>query len=222
VRLVRHAADRGPSGVDLALGQPQLRKPGVWLAAPPTGLAVGLLGLGELSAQAVQLALQVEPCAGRRLLWSLYEPLARLPRGIDGIGPCALQVHDLGAVDQALTAVEHHLGLRLAPPGQRRRPLARPAQVEALLACGDRRAVHEPGNDRRDLIGHDRDHGLVEHGQSVGDPALPDQGVTLDQAGEGHEIDVAEALTDLRRLAGDGVAGRQVSLDHAQPRGRHE
>src|SRR5207244_2448826 len=57
--LVAHAADGRQGRVDLTLGEPQLRQPGLRVAAQLVGPAVRLLGPPELAAQSVELGAQV-------------------------------------------------------------------------------------------------------------------------------------------------------------------
>ena len=76
LRLVHRAADRRLGGIDLTLGQPQLRQAGLRLPSPLAGLAVRLLGLGELAAQPVELGLLVEGRTDRGLAGRLERPLA--------------------------------------------------------------------------------------------------------------------------------------------------
>jgi hypothetical protein len=70
------------------------------------------------------------PRARRAAARAIRTPAA-LP---SGVRPRAVQLQDLGAPHQALSAVRHQVRLGLAPVGQRRRPLLRPAEVEDLLA----------------------------------------------------------------------------------------
>ena len=86
-------------------------------------------------------------CAG------VDEPLAGELCLAHRLRPLAGELQDLGPVHQALAAVEHQLGLRRAPPAQRGRPLADPAQVEDLVAGLDDGAVDDPARDRPDLAG---------------------------------------------------------------------
>ena len=71
----------------------------------------------------MQLALPVEaaPTAGcgRR------RPLARALRRVERVRPRAVQLHDLGAMHQAVAAERDEIRLGVTPVGQRRRPLLR-------------------------------------------------------------------------------------------------
>ena len=79
------------------------------------------------------------------------EPLGGSPRLLQGLLPRSAQLHDLGAVDQAEAIVGDHLGLALTPPRQRLGPLPRMAELAGVKTEGDRVAVDDPGDDRRQL-----------------------------------------------------------------------
>jgi hypothetical protein len=73
-----------------------------------------------------------------------------------------VELHDLGAVHEALAPVGDEALLIVAPPAQPVGPLAGPAHVERLVAGVDHGAVHDPRYDRGQLTGCHRHHGLVE------------------------------------------------------------
>ena len=75
--LADRAADRGGRGVAVALGQPQQRQAGHRLAPAAAGLAVGLLGRGELAPQAMDLPLQVDGLAAGEAVAALLAAPAR-------------------------------------------------------------------------------------------------------------------------------------------------
>ena len=204
------AADRRRRGIELALDQSHPRQAGLWLATPPARLAIRRLGLRELAPQPVQLALLVDGGAHSGLS-PLQQSLVRPLRGLERIRPRAVQLHDLGAVDEAIPAERDEVRLRVTPVRQRRRPLLRPAQVQHLLAGLDHAAVDGAGDDLGDLVGDDGDHHLVEQAHPLADPALRDQRPALEVAGERHQIDVGEPIADLGGAAGDRVGGRPVS-----------
>jgi hypothetical protein len=133
-----------------------------------------------------------------------------------------VQLHDLGAMHQAVTAERDEIRLRVTPMGQRGRPLLRPTQIEDLLTRLDDAAVHGPGDDLGHLIRDDRDHDLVEQGHSLDGLSLPDQRPALNVAGERHQIDVTEPIADLGGLAGDRVGARPVSRDRVLKGERHQ
>jgi hypothetical protein len=132
-----------------------------------------------------------------------------------------VQLHDLGAVDQTLTAVGHQV-LRLIPTGQRRRPPLGPAQIEDLLACLDHRAVDDPGDDHRNLARRDGDHGLVEQRHALSGLTQPDRSLPPAKPGESHQIQVAETLADLGRLTEGRIRARGVPLRQGLERDRYQ
>ena len=94
-----------------------------------------------------------------------------------------------------------HLGLAVAPARQRVGPLASVADLVCVAAEGDRVAVHDAGDDRRQLA-RSRDHQrLVDQPQSVLDSSLPEQRTALLVAGQPDQVRVAEALADRGRIA---------------------
>jgi hypothetical protein len=95
---------------------------------------------------------------------------------------------------QAHAGVGHHVRLSRAPLRQRGGPLARAPDLEHAPAEGDRVAVHEAGDNRRQLARDDRDHRLVEEPQPGLDAAPSYQRVTLLLRHERDQVGVAEAL----------------------------
>ena len=157
--LVRHPADRRNRGIDLSLSQPQQRQARLRLAPGVRGGPVRLLSMLQVATQALQLGESVQGVAGSR---RPREALARSVGLLDGVLPVTVQLHDLGAVHEALTAERHQIGLRVAPTTERSGPLRRPAHIEHRLASIDCSAQDGPGDDRRHLAGRDGDHRLVE------------------------------------------------------------
>src|SRR5512132_3239701 len=99
-------------------------------------------------------------------------------------------------MDQALPGEGDELRLFPAPPVERCCPFARAIEREALLARRDRVAVDQPGDDRRQLTARRRYHGLVEQRQAFVDPALSNQGASLEIPGQRAQIVVLVAVTD--------------------------
>jgi hypothetical protein len=161
----------------------------------------------------VNLGLLVEGGADRGLAGRLGEAFAGPPRFVQGVGPVTVELHELGPVHQALTAVEHQVRLRRTPTAQTRSPFLRPAQIERLLARLDHAAVDVPGEDRRDVARTDGDHDLVEQRHARGDLAHEDQRASPTHAGDGDEFRVAEAIADLGGLAEVGVCRWDVALE---------
>src|SRR5262252_7646541 len=85
----------------------------------------------------------------------LGEPLAGALRFLQGIRPCAAQLHDFGPVQEAGTMKSNHFGLSSAPLAQSRCPFMSTPKVERLIAGFDDTAIDGPRNDRRDLAGRD-------------------------------------------------------------------
>ena len=61
----------------------------------------------------------------------------------DRVGPVTGCLLELRSVDQALAAVGHQVGLRVAPRTERIGPLGRPLEIEQLHAFEDDRAVDD-------------------------------------------------------------------------------
>ena len=110
LRLVHRAPHRRVRGIHLTLGQPQQRQAGLRPASPLAGLAVRLLGLRELAPQPVQLPQLVEGPADGRVAGRTRELFAGPPGFLHGVGPRAVQPHELGPVHQALPPVGHESG----------------------------------------------------------------------------------------------------------------
>src|SRR5690349_5197194 len=79
-------------------------------------------------------------------------------RLLERLGPGAAELHDLGAVNEALSGKRHQLWLRLAPSIERVGPLTRTVERVAVVAGRDRIAVNEAGDDRQQLATGGRDH----------------------------------------------------------------
>ena len=91
-------------------------------------------------------------------------------------------------MDEAGAGEGDELRLRLAPGGERCRPLARPVDRIDPLAAGDDGAIDDAGDHRRQLAGARRHHGLVEAGEAVGNLALADERPALKVSRQGDEI----------------------------------
>ena len=90
--------------------------------------------LGELAPKSMDLAAAVERRARR--------PASRdVSNSHASCASCAAsfqlpaQLHDLGAIEQALAAIAHEVGLSGAPLRERRGPLVRTPQIERLLTA---------------------------------------------------------------------------------------
>src|SRR5207342_2308026 len=133
LRFAQRLPDRGRGAIDLAFRVAQQREPRMWRLPVLAGFAIRVVGRVVLTPQTLKLAAPVERPADRRVR-GFGEALAGALGLVDRVGPVSLQLQDLGPMHQALAAVRHELGLRLAPPTQRCRPLACSADVEDLLA----------------------------------------------------------------------------------------
>ncbi len=123
-RLVHDATDRAGRGPRLALRQAQKGEARLRLVPAPGRAPVGLLGGGELPPQPMDLALPIEGLAAGQLVEdAVGEALGCPPGLVQGLVPGALELPDLGPVHEAEAVVGHHLGLALAPAGERVGPL---------------------------------------------------------------------------------------------------
>ena len=199
--------------IDPTLSKPQLRQTRLWLASPLVGLPVRHLCLSELTPEAVELGPHVISGAEGRLARRLGQPVACPLHLRHGIRPRTAEQHQLGAVDQALAAVEHQLRLRVAPAAERRRPLLGPTHVEHLLAPLDHRAVEVSDRRRGHLVRRDRHHRLVEQRHALGDLSAIDQAPALTDPGQCDELRVAEPITDLGCLHKARVGGLDVAFE---------
>ena len=152
--------------------------------------------------------------ADRHLARWLRKPFAGAPNLIHRIAPRAMEMHDLGAVDQTLTAVDNELGLRVAPVAQSGRPLLGTPQIEHLRTPLDHRAVDIPGRERRHLPSRNGDHRLVEQRDASRDLAEIDQAASPTHTGESPQLRITEAVTDTRRFREVPVCARGVTFEH--------
>ena len=215
-------ADRRPRGLDVTLRQSKQRKAGLRAASPLVGLSVRLLRLRELTAQPVELGGSGERHPDGRLTRRPGEPLARPLGFVHGVLPLAVELHELGAVHEALTAVRDQLGLRREPVAQGRRPLLRAAQIEDLLAGLDHAAVDRSREDRRDLARDDGHHHLVELRDAFRDLPERDAGLPPAVPRQRDQVRVAEPFADLGRLLEARIRARHVAFGKALHRGWQE
>ena len=142
--LLEHAPDRPRRPRRRPLGQPEQREAGRRLPALLAGRPVGALGVVELAAQPVQLALLVEGEPERRVAGS-DEPSPRPLRLGHRLGPRAVAPAGpaTGAPGTAPGTAPGRAGPRTSV--QRLGPLRGPSQVEHVHAGLDHRAVDDPG-----------------------------------------------------------------------------
>ena len=187
-------------------------RPG-WAPGPTGWRAGSLLRLLDVAPEPVQLRLLVQGGADRGLA---RQPLTGSLHLVHRVAPGAVHRHDLGAMHEALTSIRNEIRLRLAPMAQRGRPLLGPAQIERLLAGFDRTAVHDPRDHRRHLAGRHRNDHLVEQRQSRRSVAEVDQRLPTTKSTEGHEVGIAESLSDGKRFGEVALRADQVALGEAR------
>jgi hypothetical protein len=124
-------------------------------------------------------------------------------------------------MDEAVASEGDEVGLRVAPAGERVRPLPRATEIENRLAQGDHLAVGDPGEDRLHLARGDRDHDLVQQRHSLGDSSLQDQRVSAPEPREHRRIGIRRALGDLPRFDEARVSA-SVPLEQARQRREHQ
>ena len=172
-RLVGGTRQGGRGDLVLALRQSQEGDPGLGPATKPAGASVRRFGIGERSPESMELGRLVHRLAEGFI--GLGQSLARLPRLGGGALPCAVELTQLGAVEEAQPAEVHQLWLGLAPGIEGRGPLLRPAHIEDLVARRDDRAVGDAHDHRRDLACGRVDHHLVHQPDAAIDLAQRDQ-----------------------------------------------
>ena len=123
----------------------------------------------------------------------------------------SLELQDLRAVNETLTAIRHEIGLRVAPAGERLRPLLRAPGVEGVAAFEQHDAVDDACDRCRDLVRDDRDHRLVEVVGSPGDVTRGDECLTPTDPAEGNHIAVREDLADLTGALEHRVGRSRIS-----------
>ncbi len=213
---VQGAADRALGGARAAAGEQQLREPRLRLATEPARLAIVTRRGVELAPQSVDFTLEVESAAGRPVPRSL-RPCERAARDREGVRPGTGQLEHLAAAHEAGAGKGRGIGLLGAPPRERRRPLAGARQRVDLVAGLEHAAVHETGEEGRELARDDRDHRLVEQREARVDSSEPHQGAALDVPRGGGQLRVAETDADRHGVARGGErrvdhAARQVEL----------
>ena len=162
-----HAADGARRRVPIPLSQAQERQARLRLHARPAGAAIGRLGRCEFAAQPMNLRLLIMRAAGRLALDVAHATLDRATRLLDGLRPGAAHLHDLRAVDEAVSGEHAELRMSLAPAAQRRGPLAHAVERIDAVAARDRAAVDDAGDDRRQLARGGGHHRLVQQGESA-------------------------------------------------------
>ena len=154
----------------------------------------------------------------RRWVLRLREAFARAACLVQRVPPCSVELQHLRAMDETTSGERHHVRLQRPPLRESSRPFARAAHLVHLLAGKNDAAVHDPGNDRRDVLGGDRDHALVEQAEPFVHLSGPNQHVALAVDGKGEQVPVAKALADPNGISsGGGSRGevpRSLVLEH--------
>jgi hypothetical protein len=118
-------------------------------------------------------------------------------------------------VDETVASERNDVGLCVAPTRERLCPLPRATEIEHRLAQGDDLTVGDSREHRRNLVGCDRDHGLVQQRRALADSSLQDQRVPAAEPREHRRVGIREALGKLPRL---NEALTRVSVSFEQPR----
>src|SRR5687767_6091364 len=148
----------------------------------------------------MELAALIERRARGRLRRGMQQPIARLPRRIDGVRPRAMQLQHLGAPYKTLPAIGDEIRLRLTPARQRRRPLLRSPEVEHFETAFDDAAIDITDNQRGYFAGVYGDHGLIQQTDAVPDLAHPDQDPTAAVPCQCDQVAITEAVPNLGGL----------------------
>ena len=123
---------------------------------------------------------------------------------------------------QALSDVRDKIGLAITPAGEGGGPLLGAAQVVHLLAGVNDVAVGETGQGRQELIIGDRDHRLIEHGQTRFDLPAGESCASLEDQGNGSDVGVSESFGDLKGLRCVGEHGVNLAGVGVLERGGEE
>ncbi len=132
----------------------------------------------------------------RHLVHAVQEPLAGSLRLVERSAPVAPHLHQLGSVAQALPREGDEIGLPVTPVGQRLGPRVGSTQFLDLVAPLDDAAVDDPCHHRREVVGGDGHHCLVEQPEAVVDPSQAHEGSSLGMEGEGDEVGLVVLLAD--------------------------
>src|SRR5918996_1191670 len=209
--LAQCAPNRGCGRGAPALGESEERHARLRLPAEPARLSVRVLRLLELASQTMDLSLAVEGLGGRGPVETLREAFPGAACLLERVPPVPVELHDLRPVHEAAAGEGDEIRLLLAPAGQDRGPLLRPADLVRLLAGEDHAAVDDARRDRRHLPARDGHHGLVQESNALLDAAGPHQHGALRLKRERGPLRVAEPLGQGCRLACDGGRRREVA-----------
>ena len=150
LRFLEGAPDGCVRDLDLALREAEQRKPWVRIDAELARLPIRRLGVGEPTAQTVEIAdASVGAADDRRRRVTEIADSSRL---VERIVPVPTELEDLGTVQQALTAVEHEMRVPVAPVAQDGSPVGDAPDVEELVTRIDHCAVDVTHRDRGDVL----------------------------------------------------------------------
>ena len=150
------------------------------------------------------------------------QQLTRILRVLCGILPFAAQLHDFGAIEQALAAITHQAGLSGTPFCERQGPLVRATQIEGFLTALEDAAVNIAGQDWRDVTGDDRGHRFVEQRHAFGDVSEADERTPAPVARNRRQIPIAKSASDLGCARECRVACCGLALHNALDGGRDQ
>ena len=157
-------------------------------------------------------------CALRRLGETVAGAFHFVNRG----GPRAMQLQDLGATHQALTAEADEIRLRRAPSIERGRPFVRAPEIEDFMAGLDHAAIDVAGGNRRYLAGGHRSHRFIQQRHALGHSLETDQGSATSVQRHRDQTHVGKAPSDVGRLAKQRVRPVGITFHHTAYSGRHE
>ena len=172
----------------------------------------------ERSAQAVQFrdAILRHRCVAR--IAPRVEARAGVFRFGERLLPGPLQLQHLGPANETLAPEREHVGMRVAPCGECRRPLLRASQIEQFVTRTEHAAVDDPGDERTDFAARDADHHLVEHRQAGSGLVREEQHASLPVSCKREEVAVLESRANLRSVAERGLGRDNIIGSNAQER----
>ena len=218
-RVEQNTADRRGRGVDLTLGDTKQRQAWLRLSSALVRARVRRFSVRELAPQSMDLTDAVERRTSRRPGRQHITRILRVPCGII---PFPAQLHDFGAIQQALTAVAHQVGLSGTPFAERHGPLVRATQIEGLLTGLEDDAIDVTRENRRHVACNHRDHRFVEQRNTLRDVVQSNQRAPASGARERRQITIAKPAGDLGCLRECGVACRGIALHDALDGGRNQ
>src|SRR5262249_39929089 len=104
-----------------------------------------------------------------------------------------------------------HVRLLPAPAVERKRPLARAAEVEDLLAGEDHGAIGEARDHRREVFGRHGDHRLVEERNALAHMSMEHGRLSLQENTECEAVAISVAPRDSSRVGAGRPRSREVA-----------